>query len=135
MFDRAEIARVMNAAGQRRDALPQDLQKGIDLGLVSPEVLQNFFDLRAVSSDFRTHFRFPGFQGKIVGRSQILAQISHRRSHINNNYIVSAIRKAERKFFQELDYVITDTVRGSVVDFLQCGFLHQLCHSFHMLMR
>ena len=23
----------------------QDLQKGIDLGLVSPEVLQNFFDL------------------------------------------------------------------------------------------
>ncbi|KAK7274760.1 hypothetical protein RIF29_15858 [Crotalaria pallida] len=24
---------------------PQDLQKGIDLGLVSPEVLQNFFDL------------------------------------------------------------------------------------------
>lgn len=44
-YDRAEIARVMNAAGRRRDALPKDLQQGLDLGLVSPEVLQNFFDL------------------------------------------------------------------------------------------
>nr|CAB3464953.1 unnamed protein product [Digitaria exilis] len=44
-FDRAEIARVMNAAGRRPNALPQDLQKGIDLGVVSPEILQNFFDL------------------------------------------------------------------------------------------
>jgi hypothetical protein len=44
-FDRAEIARVMNAAGRRPEALPQDLQKGIDLGVVSPEILQNFFDL------------------------------------------------------------------------------------------
>nr|XP_043631173.1 protein RETICULATA-RELATED 6, chloroplastic-like [Erigeron canadensis] len=39
-FDRAEIARVMNAAGRRRDALPQDIQKALDLGLVSPKVLQ-----------------------------------------------------------------------------------------------
>ncbi|KAL0799366.1 hypothetical protein Bca101_054541 [Brassica carinata] len=44
-FDRAEIARVMNAAGRRRDALPQDIQNGLDLGLVSPKVLQNLFDL------------------------------------------------------------------------------------------
>ncbi|KAL0282229.1 UNVERIFIED_CONTAM: protein RETICULATA-RELATED 5, chloroplastic [Sesamum angustifolium] len=58
-FDRAEIARIMNAAGRKRDALPQDLQDGLDLGLVSPEVLQNFFDLEQypIISELTHHFQ------------------------------------------------------------------------------
>ncbi|KAF2296343.1 hypothetical protein GH714_037455 [Hevea brasiliensis] len=42
---KVEIARVMNAAGRRQDALPQDIQEGLNLDLVLPEVLQNFFNL------------------------------------------------------------------------------------------
>ncbi|OMO78065.1 hypothetical protein COLO4_24867 [Corchorus olitorius] len=85
-FDRAEIARVMNAAGRQRDALPQDLQKGLDLGLVSPEVLQNFFDLE----------KYP-----------LLSELTHRFQY----------ERRKENFFEELDYVITDTLRGIVVDF------------------
>ncbi|KAF2319195.1 hypothetical protein GH714_013895 [Hevea brasiliensis] len=86
LFDRAEIARVMNAAGTRRDALPQDIQKGLDLGLVSPEVLQNFFSLE----------QYP-----------LLKELAHRFQY----------ERRKENFFEELDYVITDTARGSVVDF------------------
>uniref|UniRef100_K3Z5A9 Haem-binding uptake Tiki superfamily ChaN domain-containing protein n=1 Tax=Setaria italica TaxID=4555 RepID=K3Z5A9_SETIT len=67
-FDRAEIARVMNAAGRRTKALPQDLQKGIDLGVVSPEILQNFFDLE----------KYP-LMAELIHRFQIIAGLVEYR--------------------------------------------------------
>ncbi|TKY47595.1 RETICULATA-RELATED 5 [Spatholobus suberectus] len=79
-FDRAEIARVMNAAGRRRDALPQDLQKGIDLGLVSPEVLQNFFDLEQHPLISELTHRFQGFRERLLADPKFLHRLAIEES-------------------------------------------------------
>jgi hypothetical protein len=46
-FDRAEVARVMDAAKRVREALPADIQAGLDQGLIAPDVLKDFFDLQS----------------------------------------------------------------------------------------
>ncbi|KAK1355079.1 protein RETICULATA-RELATED 5, chloroplastic [Heracleum sosnowskyi] len=79
-FDRAEIARVMNAAGMRRDALPQDLQRGLDLGLVSPEVLQNFFDLEQYPMISELTHRFQGFRERLLADPKFLTRLAIEES-------------------------------------------------------
>ncbi|CAK8566430.1 unnamed protein product [Lathyrus sativus] len=116
-FDRVEIARVMNAAGQRRDALPQDLQKGIDLGLVSPEVLQNFFDLEKYPLLSELTHRFQGFRERLLADPKFLYRLAIEEGISVTTTVLAQYLKRRENFFQELDYVITDTVRGSVVDF------------------
>lgn len=116
-FDRAEIARVMNAAGRRRDALPQDLQKGIDLGLVSPEVLQNFFDLEKYPLISELTHRFQGFRERLLADPKFLHRLAIEEAISITTTLLAQYEKRKENFFQEIDYVITDTVRGSVVDF------------------
>ncbi|KAE9604754.1 putative hem-binding uptake, Tiki superfamily, ChaN [Lupinus albus] len=116
-FDRAEIARVMNAAGRRRDALPQDLQKGIDLGLVSPEVLQNFFDLEQYPLISELTHRFQGFRERLLADPKFLHRLAIEEAISVTTTLLAQYEKRKENFFQELDYVITDSVRGSVVDF------------------
>ncbi|KAL2567726.1 hypothetical protein AAZV13_18G021300 [Glycine max] len=116
-FDRAEIARVMNAAGRRRDALPQDLQKGIDLGLVSPEVLQNFFDLEQYPLISELTHRFQGFRERLLADPKFLHRLAIEEAISITTTLLAQYEKRKENFFQEIDYVITDTVRGSVVDF------------------
>ncbi|KAL5720890.1 Protein RETICULATA-RELATED 5 [Ranunculus cassubicifolius] len=116
-FDRAEIARVMNAAGRRRDALPQDLQKGLDLGVVSPEVLQNFFDLEKYPYISELTDRFQGFRERLLADPKFLQRLAIEESISITTTLIAQYEKRKENFFEEIDYVITDTVRGSVVDF------------------
>lgn len=116
-FDRAEIARVMNAAGRRRDALPQDLQKGLDLGLVSPEVLQNFFDLEQYPLLSELTHRFQGFRERLLADPKFLNRLAIEEAISITTTLLAQYERRKENFFQELDYVITDTVRGVVVDF------------------
>ncbi|CAN1172881.1 Protein RETICULATA-RELATED 5, chloroplastic [Linum perenne] len=116
-FDRAEIARVMNAAGRSRDALPQDLQKGLDLGLVSPEVLQNFFDLEQYPLIKELTHRFQGFRERLLADPKFLHRLAIEEAISITTTLIAQYEKRKENFFEELDYVITDTVRGSVVDF------------------
>ncbi|GMY08323.1 protein RETICULATA-RELATED 5, chloroplastic-like [Fagus crenata] len=116
-FDRAEIARVMNAAGRRRDALPQDLQKGLDLGLVSPEVLQNFFDLEQYPLISELTHRFQGFRERLLADPKFLHRLAIEEAISITTTLLAQYERRKENFFEELDYVITDTVRGSVVDF------------------
>lgn len=116
-FDRAEIARVMNAAGRRKDALPQDLQKGLDLGLVSPEVLQNFFDLEQYPLISELTHRFQGFRERLLADPKFLNRLAIEELISMTTTLVAQYEKRKENFFLELDYVITDTVRGAVVDF------------------
>ncbi|XP_043700722.1 protein RETICULATA-RELATED 5, chloroplastic-like [Telopea speciosissima] len=116
-FDRAEIARVMNAAGRRRNALPQDLQKGLDLGLVSPEVLQNFFDLEQYPLISELTHRFQGFRERLLADPKFLHRLAIEEAISITTTLLAQYEKRKENFFEELDYVITDTVRGSVVDF------------------
>ncbi|XP_047327281.1 protein RETICULATA-RELATED 6, chloroplastic [Impatiens glandulifera] len=116
-FDRAEIARVMNAAGRKRDALPQDIQKGLDLGVVSPEVLQNLFDLEQnpVISELTHHFQ--GFRERLLADPKFLQRLAIEESISITTTLIAQYQKRKENFFDELDYVITDTLRGTVVDF------------------
>ncbi|XP_019192344.1 PREDICTED: protein RETICULATA-RELATED 6, chloroplastic-like [Ipomoea nil] len=116
-YDRAEIARVMNAAGRRRDALPKDLQQGLDLGLVSPEVLQNFFDLEQypVISDLTKGFQ--GFRERLLADPKFLNRLAIEEAISITTTLLAQYEKRKEKFLEEIDYVITDTVRGTVVDF------------------
>lgn len=116
-FDRAEIARVMNAAGRKRDALPQDLQKGLDLGLVSPEVLQNFFDMEQYPLIKELAHRFQGFRERLLADPKFLHRLAIEESISITTTLLAQYERRKENFFEELDYVITDTVRGSVVDF------------------
>ncbi|CAK7325941.1 unnamed protein product [Dovyalis caffra] len=116
-FDRAEIARVMNAAGRRRDALPQDLQKGLDLGLVSPDVLQNFFDLEQYPIIKELTHRFQGFRERLLADPKFLHRLAIEEAISITTTLLAQYEKRKGNFFEELDYVITDTVRGIVVDF------------------
>ncbi|KAL9365153.1 hypothetical protein Peur_043026 [Populus x canadensis] len=116
-FDRAEIARVMNAAGRRRDALPQDLQKGLDLGLVSPEVLQNFFDLEQYPIIKELTHRFQGFRERLLADPKFLHRLAIEEAISITTTLLAQYERRKENFFEELDYVITDTVRGIVVDF------------------
>ncbi|XP_010257011.1 PREDICTED: protein RETICULATA-RELATED 5, chloroplastic-like [Nelumbo nucifera] len=116
-FDRAEIARVMNAAGRRRDALPQDLQQGLDLGLVSPEVLQNFFDLEQYPLISKLTHRFQGFRERLLADPKFLHRLAIEEAISITTTLLAQYERRKENFFEELDYVITDTVRGSVVDF------------------
>ncbi|KAK4718229.1 hypothetical protein R3W88_016567 [Solanum pinnatisectum] len=116
-FDRAEIARVMNAAGRRRDALPQDLQNGLDLGVVSPEVLQNFFDLEQYPFISELTGRFQGFRERLLADPKFLHRLAIEESISITTTLLAQYEKRKENFFEEIDYVITDTVRGIVVDF------------------
>lgn len=116
-FDRAEIARVMNAAGRRREALPQDLQQGLDHGLVSPEVLQNFFDLEQYPLISELTQRFQGFRERLLADPKFLHRLAIEEAISITTTLLAQYEKRKENFVEELDYVITDTVRGSVVDF------------------
>ncbi|CAA7060438.1 unnamed protein product [Microthlaspi erraticum] len=116
-FDRAEIARVMNAAGRRRDALPQDIQNGLDLGLVSPEVLQNLFDLEQYPLISELAQRFQGFRERLLADPKFLNRLAIEEAISITTTLLAQYEKRKENFFEEIDYVITDTVRGSVVDF------------------
>ncbi|XP_068641711.1 protein RETICULATA-RELATED 6, chloroplastic-like [Aristolochia californica] len=116
-FDRAEIARVMNAAGRKRDALPQDLQKGLDLGLVSPEVLQNFFDLEQYPLIAELTHRFQGFRERLLADPKFLHRLAIEEAISITTTLLAQYERRKENFFDELDYVITDTMRGTVVDF------------------
>ncbi|CAN6469685.1 unnamed protein product [Victoria cruziana] len=116
-FDRAEIARVMNAASRRRDALPQDLQKGLDLGVVSPEVLQNFFDLEQYPFISDLTKQFQGFRERLLADPKFLHRLAIEEAISITTTLLAQYERRKENFFEEIDYVLTDTVRGSVVDF------------------
>uniref|UniRef100_A0A0D3EVR4 PX domain-containing protein n=1 Tax=Oryza barthii TaxID=65489 RepID=A0A0D3EVR4_9ORYZ len=116
-FDRAEIARVMNAAGRRREALPQDLQKGIDLGVVSPEILQNFFDLEKYPVMAELIHRFQGFRERLLADPKFLHRLAIEEGISITTTLIAQYEKRKGRFLEEIDYVLTDTIRGSVVDF------------------
>ncbi|CAL9765312.1 unnamed protein product [Musa acuminata subsp. burmannicoides] len=116
-FDRAEIARVMNAAGQRREALPQDLQKGLDLGIVSPEILQNFFDLEQYPLISELIHRFQGFRERLLADPKFLHRLAIEEAISITTTLLAQYERRKGCFLEEIDYVLTDTIRGSVVDF------------------
>ncbi|KAL3834792.1 hypothetical protein ACJIZ3_009528 [Penstemon smallii] len=116
-FDRAEIARVMNAAGRKREALPQDLQNGLDLGLVSPEVLQNFFDLEKYPIISELSHRFQGFRERLLADPKFLHRLAIEESISITTTLIAQYERRKENFIEELDYVVTDTLRGIVVDF------------------
>ncbi|XP_006654538.3 protein RETICULATA-RELATED 5, chloroplastic-like [Oryza brachyantha] len=116
-FDRAEIARVMNAAGRRPEGLPQDLQRGIDLGVVSPEILQNFFDLEKYPVMSELIHRFQGFRERLLADPKFLQRLAIEEAISITTTLLAQYERRKGRFFEEIDYVLTDTIRGSVVDF------------------
>lgn len=116
-FDRAEIARVMNAAGRRPEGLPQDLQKGLDLGVVSPEILQNFFDLEKYPVMTELIHRFQGFRERLLADPKFLQRLAIEEAISISTTLLAQYERRKGRFFEEIDYVLTDTIRGSVVDF------------------
>ncbi|KAM7276647.1 hypothetical protein ACFE04_018513 [Oxalis oulophora] len=116
-FDRAEIARVMNAAGRKRDILPQDLQKGLDLGIVSPDVLESYFDLEKFPFISELTNRFQGFRERLLADPKFLHRLAIEESISITTTLLAQYEKRKENFFEELDYVITDSLRGIVVDF------------------
>ncbi|KAL6123505.1 hypothetical protein ACLB2K_076027 [Fragaria x ananassa] len=101
----------------KRDALPQDLQKGLDLGLVSPEVLQNFFDLEQYPLVSELTQRFQGFRERLLADPKFLHRLAIEESISITTTLIAQYERRKENFFEELDYVITDTLRGIVVDF------------------
>ncbi|KAL0382192.1 UNVERIFIED_CONTAM: protein RETICULATA-RELATED 5, chloroplastic [Sesamum calycinum] len=66
----ARISRKMQKKNQ------VDLQKGLDLGLVSPEVLQNFFDLEQYPVISELTHRFQGFRERLLADPKFLHRLA-----------------------------------------------------------
>ncbi|EFJ19988.1 hypothetical protein SELMODRAFT_177305 [Selaginella moellendorffii] len=116
-FDRAEVARVMSAAGRRREALPQDLQAGLERGVISPELLQSFLDLDKHPVLAELTKRFQGLRERLLADPRFLHRLAIEESISITTTLIAQYERRKDRFWKELDYVITDTVRGSVVDF------------------
>lgn len=116
-FDRAEIARVMDAAGRRRDALPQDIQAGLERGLVDPEVLKSFFELDQHPIMAELTRRFQGLRERWLADPRFLQRLAIEESISITTTLLAQYERRGTRFWSEIEYVITDSVRGAVVDF------------------
>ncbi|XP_024382482.1 protein RETICULATA-RELATED 5, chloroplastic [Physcomitrium patens] len=116
-FDRAEVARVMDAAGRRRDALPQDIQAGLERGLVDPEVLKSFFELDEHPIIAELTRRFQGLRERWLADPRFLQRLAIEESISITTTLLAQYERRGPRFWNEIEYVITDSVRGAVVDF------------------
>lgn len=107
----------MDAASRRRDTLPQDIQKGLDLGLVSPEVLQSFFELeqQPFIADLTHHFQ--GFRERWLANPRIFQRLALEETICITATLMAQYKKRKERFMEEIDYVISDTLRSAVVSF------------------
>nr|GFA72406.1 hypothetical protein [Tanacetum cinerariifolium] len=94
-----------------------DIQTGLDLGLVSPEVLQNFFDLEQYPLLAELAHNFQGFRERLLADPKFLNRLAIEESISITTTLLAQYQKRKGKFFEEIDYVVTDTLRGIVVDF------------------
>ncbi|KAL0299343.1 UNVERIFIED_CONTAM: protein RETICULATA-RELATED 6, chloroplastic [Sesamum radiatum] len=111
----ARIARKIQKKKQVKGSW--DLQDGLDLGLVSPEVLQNFFDLEQypIISELTHHFQ--GFRERLLADPKFLHRLAIEETISITTTLLAQYERRKENFFEELDYVVTDTLRGIVVDF------------------
>eukprot|EP00897_Mesotaenium_endlicherianum_P004665 jgi/Mesen1/4226/ME000022S03518 len=116
-FDRAEVARVMGAAGRSRDALPQDIQVGIDYGLISPDTLRSFLELDSQPLLAEATRRFQGLRERWLADPRFLQRLCIEEAISISTTLLAQYQKRGARFWSELEYVITDTSRGAVVDF------------------
>lgn len=116
-FDRAELARVMGAARKSRETLPQDLQVGLEKGLVSPETLRAFLDLESQPIIAEATKRFQGLRERWLADPRFLQRLCVEELISLTTTLIAQYQKRRERFWSELDYVITDTTRGAVVDF------------------
>ncbi|KAL7170153.1 hypothetical protein ACSBR2_035082 [Camellia fascicularis] len=98
-------------------AIRADLQKGLDLGVVSPEVLQNYFDLEQYPFISELTHRFQRFRERLLADPKFLHRLAIEEAISITTTLLAQYERHKENFFEELDYVIMDTVGGSVVDF------------------
>ncbi|CAI5480652.1 unnamed protein product [Closterium sp. Yama58-4] len=116
-FDRAEIARVMGAAGRTPDALPRDLQVGIERGLISPDTLQSFFELENNPLIAEATKRFEGLRERFYADPRFLQRLCTEEAISIATSLAAQFQKRGDRFWSELEYVSADILRGTVVNF------------------
>ncbi|KAL2621342.1 hypothetical protein R1flu_001547 [Riccia fluitans] len=116
-FDRVEVARVIGAAGRRRETLPEDIQLGLERGLVAPEVLESFFKLdeQPILADLTS--RFQGLRERWLADPRFLQRLAIEETISITTTLLAQYERRGDRFWKEIDYVTTDTIRGAVVDF------------------
>ncbi|KAE9465160.1 hypothetical protein C3L33_02944, partial [Rhododendron williamsianum] len=90
----------------------QDLQKGLDLGVVSPEVLQNFFDLEQYPLISELTHRFQGFRERLLADPKFLHRLAIEEAISITTTLLAQYERRKENFFEEIDYVITDTLEA-----------------------
>ncbi|CAI7793405.1 unnamed protein product [Closterium sp. NIES-54] len=116
-FDRAEIARVMGAAGRTFDNLPQDLQTGIERGLISPDTLRSFFELESHPLVAEATKRFQGLRERVYADPRFLQRIVTEEAISVTTALLAQWEKRRDRFWSEIEYVATDVLRGVIVNF------------------
>ncbi|KAH8933410.1 hypothetical protein BDL97_18G029700 [Sphagnum fallax] len=116
-FDRAEVARIMDAAGSTRDALPQDMQAGLERGLISPKVLQTFFELDKHPYIAELSHHFQGLRERWLADPRFLQRLGIEETISITTTLIAQYERRGTRFWSEIEYVITDTVRAVGVDF------------------
>jgi hypothetical protein len=75
------------------------------------------FNHEIISSFFIWFFLIQGFRERLLADPKFLNRLAIEEGISITTTLLAQYQKRKENFFQELDYVITDTVRGSVVDF------------------
>lgn len=65
-------------------------------------------------------FLVQGFRERLLADPKFLHRLAIEESISITTTLLAQYERRKENFFEELDYVITDTVRGSVVDFFYC---------------
>ena len=79
--------------------------------------LENILSLHSLHSFTIWVLLFQGFRERLLADPKFLHRLAIEESISITATLVAQYEKRKENFFQELDYVITDTVRGSIVDF------------------
>ncbi|GJP79221.1 hypothetical protein CLOP_g9474 [Closterium sp. NIES-67] len=103
--------------GELLTTCPQDLQTGIERGLISPDTLRSFFELESHPLVAEATKRFQGLRERVYADPRFLQRIVTEEAISITTAMLAQWEKRRERFWSEIEYVATDVLRGTIVNF------------------
>eukprot|EP00898_Chlorokybus_atmophyticus_P000780 jgi/Chlat1/1702/Chrsp127S01934 len=92
-------------------------EAGVERGVISPDILQRFLDLDSNPLLSAAARRFQGLRERWLADPQFVTRLLVEESISITTTLIAEVQKRGPRFWAEIQYVATDVIRGSVVDF------------------
>eukprot|EP00899_Mesostigma_viride_P025876 jgi/Mesvir1/6473/Mv19547-RA.2 len=114
-FDRDRVAQAMSAVDSNK-VLPKEITVGVERGVVSPELIERFHEPQSPLME-EALSRFQGLRERWLADPNFLLRLVVEESISISTTMLAEVQKRGDRFWDEIEYVTTDVVRGTVVDF------------------